>query len=81
MPVLRNPGNKFVPDARNLVTPGGSGAVGHGLAQRRFGGVQVGRQLHARHIERLRDFVEMISLTILGEHIANVEVGKPQDVF
>ena len=38
---------------------------GHGLTERRFGGVQVSRQLHARHVERLRDFVEMMSLAIL----------------
>ena len=80
MPVLRNPGNRFVPDARNRRHVGRRRRGGHCLPERCFGGVQVGGQLHARHVQRFRDLIEVISLAILREDVPNIEVRKPQNV-
>jgi len=52
------------------------GTAGHGLTQCGVGGIQVGGELHAGHVQRFGRLVQPMAFPILGQHGLDVEVGE-----
>ena len=58
----------------------GFGTVGHRLSQRGIGGIEIGRQLHAGHVERFRSLIETMPFTVFGKHVPNIQLRQLENV-
>ena len=50
------------------------------MTQCGLGGIEIGHELHARHVERFGGLVEVVPFAVLRDHVANIEERQLQHV-
>ena len=71
---------KARPDGAKLGDWRRLGTTRNRLSQCRIGRIKVGRQLHPRHVERFRRFMEAMPFAVFGEHVANIQLWQLQQI-